>query len=121
MNWSTLITICILSCIPIKVMAIEISEVAWMGSADSANHEWIELHAPTTIDVTGWTLSDDNNLQIELTGTISAGEYAVLERTSDDSAPGSLADIYRIAGQYRRHPYPARRVWWGSRPGCRWR
>ena len=94
MNWSTLITICILSCIPIKVMAIEISEVAWMGSADSANHEWIELHAPTTIDVTGWTLSDDNNLQIELTGTISAGEYAVLERTSDDSAPGVAWQIY---------------------------
>lgn len=75
-------------------MAIEISEVAWMGSADSANHEWVELHSPTTIDVTGWTLTDGNNLQIELSGTIDAGNYAVLERTSDDSAPGTAWQIY---------------------------
>jgi len=72
-----------------KAMAIEISEVAWMGSAASANHEWIELYSPETIDVTGWTITDGNNLQIELDGTISSGEYAVLERTSDASAPGT--------------------------------
>jgi len=94
MNRSALIIILILSCIPIKVMAIEISEVAWMGSAVSANHEWIELHSQQTIDVTGWTLADDNNLLIELTGTIDAGDYAVLERTSDDSAPGQAWHIY---------------------------
>jgi len=94
MNRSALIIILILSCIPIKVMAIEISEVAWMGSAVSANHEWIELHSQQTIDVTGWTIADGNNLSIELTGTIGAGNYAVLERTSDASAPGTAWQIY---------------------------
>jgi hypothetical protein len=79
-------------CIPVlSEAAVTISEIAWMGSATSANHEWIELYnsGPAT-DVTGWTLTDGMNLNISLTGTIPAGSYAVLERTSDDSAPGSM-------------------------------
>lgn len=89
-----LIMLSVGSCIPGTAMAIELTEVAWMGSVDSANHEWIELHSPETIDVTGWSISDGSNLIIELTGSINAGEYAVLERTSDDSAPGVAWDIY---------------------------
>lgn len=65
-----------------------------MGSADSANHEWIELYSPERIDVTGWTITDGNNLQIDLDGTISAGQYAVLERTSDASVTGTAWHIY---------------------------
>lgn len=80
--------------LPATAAAIELSEIAWMGSADSANHEWIELYSPEVIDVTGWVISDDSNLQIELSGTINAGQYAVLERTSDASAPGSAWGIY---------------------------
>lgn len=91
---SALILVCIGSFIPIKVMAIEISEVAWMGSEDSANHEWIELYSPETIDVTGWSISDGNNLLIELSGTVDSGDYAVLERTSDASASGAAWQIY---------------------------
>ena len=34
------------------------------------------------------------NLSINLTGVISPGAFAVLERTSDDSAPGSAFLIY---------------------------
>jgi hypothetical protein len=89
-----LITVCISSFLPIKVMAIELSEIAWMGSTESANHEWIELYSLEAIDVTGWTISDGNNLEIKLTGTISAGDFAVLERTSDASAPGTAWQIY---------------------------
>jgi hypothetical protein len=94
MNRLGLIIVCIVCLNPMKAMAIEISEVVWMGSAASANHEWIELYSPETIDVTGWTITDGNNLQIELDGTISSGEYAVLERTSDASAPGTAWQIY---------------------------
>jgi hypothetical protein len=75
--------------------AVFVNEVAWMGSADSANHEWIELHndgPATTVD--GWTLSDGGGLSIELSGTIPGSSYAVLERTSDASAPGSAFFIY---------------------------
>ncbi|MFT7644855.1 MAG: hypothetical protein ACI9BF_000516 [Candidatus Paceibacteria bacterium] len=75
--------------------AVSISEVAWMGSIDSANHEWAELHnnGPAT-DVTGWILRDGVNFEIELSGTIPENSYAVLERTSDASAPGTAFFIY---------------------------
>lgn len=76
--------------------AVLISEVAWMGSSASANHEWIELHNTGTagVDVSGWILSDGMNLSIALSGTIPAGSYAVLERTSDDSASGAAFLLY---------------------------
>ena len=75
--------------------AVIISEVAWMGSSVSANHEWIELHnTGSSVDVSGWTLTDGMKLSISLTGTIGAGDFAVLERSSDDSAPGSAFLTY---------------------------
>jgi Lamin Tail Domain/PKD domain len=76
--------------------AVIISEVAWMGSLASANHEWIELHntGSGSIDVSGWTLTDGMNLSIVLTGIIGAGDFAVLERSSDASAPGSAFLTY---------------------------
>jgi hypothetical protein len=80
----------------LALAAVEISEVAWMGSTASPNHEWIELYnpgsAPVTVD--DWTLADGNNLLITLAGTIPAQTYVVLERTSDDSAPGAAFLVY---------------------------
>jgi hypothetical protein len=76
--------------------AVEISEVAWMGTAASANDEWIELHNsgedPVVLD--NWSVSDGDTLIIPLSETIGAGEYAVLERTDDESAPGAAFLIY---------------------------
>jgi hypothetical protein len=75
--------------------SIQISEVAWMGGPDSANHEWIELHnTGTTVSVDGWILHDANNLTIAINGTLTSGQRAVLERTSDASAPGSAFLLY---------------------------
>ena len=76
--------------------AVLISEVAWMGTAESANHEWIELYNPDEngVVVDGWSLSDGNNLNIGLFGTIPPQSFAVLERTSNDSAPGTAFLIY---------------------------
>ncbi|MCA9362590.1 PKD domain-containing protein [Candidatus Kaiserbacteria bacterium] len=75
--------------------AISISEVAWMGSIDSANHEWIELHNDAgAVDVTGWYLRDGTNLDVELMGVIPGNAYVVLERTSDASAVGTAFLIY---------------------------
>lgn len=76
--------------------AVLLSEVAWMGSTDSANYEWIELHntESAAVDVSGWEVSDGMNLSIPLSGTIPANSYAVLERTSDASAAGSAFLIY---------------------------
>lgn len=74
---------------------VYISEVAWMGTVTSANHEWIELHNDgEEVSVEGWVLTDGNNLQIKLSGTLAGQSYAVLERTGDESAPGTAFLIY---------------------------
>jgi len=66
--------------------SVSISEIAWMGSGESANHEWIELYNNTeeAVVVDAWTLSDGVNLTIALTGTIPARAYVVLERNRSD-------------------------------------
>ncbi len=75
--------------------SVTINEVAWMGDSSSANNEWIELYnSGATVSVDGWTLSDGMNLNISLTGSIAASAYAVLERTSDESASGTAFLIY---------------------------
>jgi hypothetical protein len=76
--------------------AVIINEIAWMGSGDSANDEWIELYnsGADSVAVDDWTLTDDAGLTINLVGTVAAGGYAVLERTDDASAPGSAFLIY---------------------------
>jgi hypothetical protein len=82
---------------PISVYAsVTINEIAWMGDAESANHEWIELYnsGSEAIDLTGWVLSDGANLDINLTGSAPASSYVVLERTSDESSSASAFLIY---------------------------
>ncbi len=71
---------------------VSISEIAWMGDNVSANYEWIELYnngAEVLVD--DWTLTDSNNLEINLSGTIPANGYVVLERN-------------RVDGQYHKQP-----------------
>lgn len=94
MRLAFIICLCLLPCS--THAALIISEVAWMGSTISANHEWIELQntSGAAVDVTGWILSDGANLSIPLSGTIAGNEYVVVERTSDDSAAGTAFLIY---------------------------
>jgi len=61
---------------------IVISEIAWAGSADSASDEWIELYnnTSTPVDLSGWTIEDDNGAQnYELNGIINAHSYFLIE------------------------------------------
>lgn len=83
--------------LPANVFAalIKINEIAWMGAAVSANHEWIELYnsGAEPVDFTGWTLvAADDTPSISLQGSIVAGGYFLLERTSDDSVQGITAN-----------------------------
>ena len=75
-------------------LVVIINEVAWAGTHASANDEWIELHNPgtTSIDLTGWVLSDASDLRINLTGTITARGYYLLERTDDATVLDIHAD-----------------------------
>lgn len=72
---------------------VVINEIAWMGTSVSANDEWIELKNTISeeIALTGWSLSWGSTV-INLTGSISAGGYFLLERTDDDTVPGVVAD-----------------------------
>lgn len=78
--------------------SVVISEVAWMGTTKSANDEWIELYNNGAEDVslTGWQLVWDPTAskpkKVDLTGSIQAGSYFLLERTSDEVLPSVVAD-----------------------------
>lgn len=76
--------------------AILINEVAWMGSPDSPNDEWIELYndGDSSVHLDGWTLTDNVSLTVDLSGSVGAGAFAVLERIDDESAPGAAFLIY---------------------------
>lgn len=92
-----LVSCAVCLCLPQFVAAaVTINEIAWMGSVTSVNHEWIELYndSSASVSLDGWQLSDGDGVAIDLTGTIGGGGYAVLERTSDDSAPGTAHQLY---------------------------
>lgn len=75
---------------------VVINEVAWMGTTYSYYDEWIELYNDTSsnIDLTGWTLrSTDGSPSVQLSGTIPANGYFLLERTDDNSVVGITADM----------------------------
>jgi len=80
---------------------IVINEVAWMGSTEDHNNEWIELKnvSFSEIDISNWWLIDQKE-QIKVVfpqnTRISASGLFLLERTDDNSVPNISADmIYR--------------------------
>ena len=91
-----LIAVLLSTLLPASVQAqIVFNEIAWMGSLESANDEWIELYNASTksIDLTGWSVrAVDGDPSIPLIGSIAGNAYFVLERTDDDSAPEIDAD-----------------------------
>ena len=78
-----------------KPLDIVINEIAWMGSTVLGNDEWIELYNNTenSINLDGWQLvAQDGTPKINLSGTIPANGFYLLERTNDDTVPGISAD-----------------------------
>jgi hypothetical protein len=74
---------------------VTINEVAWMGTAESANGEWVELHnnGNESVDLAGWKLYEagGGTLVFTLTKSIPAGDYLIIERTTPsvtDPLPG---------------------------------
>jgi len=69
-----------------------LNEIAWMGSAQSASHEWIELRNNAGVDVAlaGWRLlNEDGDLAITFENgeKIAAGALFLMERANDDAVP----------------------------------
>ncbi len=79
-----------------NVQDVLINEIAWMGTANSANDEWIELFNATSapIELSGWTLaSPDGKLKISLKKNILPGSFYLLERTDDSTVSTITADL----------------------------
>ena len=73
------------------------NEIAWMGSLNSFNDEWIELKniSNKEVSLAGWQLLDKNR-DIEIIfdeqDFIPVNGFFLLERTDDDSVPNIKAD-----------------------------
>ncbi|MFH1401663.1 MAG: lamin tail domain-containing protein [Parcubacteria group bacterium] len=78
--------------VPLDVI---INEIAWMGTKNSYNDEWIEFYNNTEseINLSNWKLiSKDDSPQINLSGSIPANGFYLLERTNDDTVLEIAAD-----------------------------
>jgi hypothetical protein len=80
-----------------------INELAWAGSFESANSEWLELKnvSSQNVNLVGWQILN-NSEQIKIifgqTDAISGGSFYLLERTDDQTLPSLPADkIYNGA------------------------
>jgi hypothetical protein len=72
-----------------------INEIAWDGTKASRADEWIELHNTTSrpIELSGWFLTDGNDLRVALSGTVPPGGYLLMERDDDEVVSDHLADM----------------------------
>jgi hypothetical protein len=80
---------------------IIINEVAWMGTPNSANDEWIELKniSGAEVNLAGWQLlGKDNQIKIIFNPQnpqprVLRNGFWLFERTNDNSVPGVAADL----------------------------
>jgi len=80
---------------PVPAMSVIINEVAWGGTVNSSDDEWIELYNPGSLNINlaGWHLiSSDNSPDILLTGIIPASGYYLLERSDNTTISNIAAD-----------------------------
>lgn len=94
LKFSSLLLFLLLS-LPLTVQGaslnVIINEIAWMGTENSANDEWIELYnnGDEDINLEGWGLYEQGGLTLiePLTGIIKAKSYYLVERTDDETVP----------------------------------
>lgn len=69
-----------------SVGSVVINEIAWAGSPDNSNDEWIELYNTTSsaIDLAGWYIEDDYTAQYVIqSGIIPSKGYFLIENSED--------------------------------------
>ena len=79
---------------------ITINEIQYQGTSASPDDEWVELFNASgqDIDLTGWTLvwgdaNDNDGVIVQLSGTISANGFYVLERRREKTVSDIRADL----------------------------
>ncbi len=73
-----------------------INEIAWMGTKDSANNEWVEIYnkSDKKIIVDGLILkSVKKSPKITLSGKIEGKGFYLLERSDEETVPNIKADL----------------------------
>jgi hypothetical protein len=77
--------------LPETLAFVRINEVAWAGTLALAYDEWIELanFGSDPVDLSGWRLTDNGDIDFALSGVLPAHAYFLLERTDDST----IADI----------------------------
>lgn len=92
---------------PVPSLEVVINEVAWAGTAASANDEWIELYNNTAeeLDLTGWTLAAaDGTPGITLDGSIPPHGFFLLERSHDDQTVSDIPADQTYTGVMENNP-----------------
>lgn len=87
--------------IEISSSPVVINEVAWGGTRNNPEDEWVELYNKTKrkIDLNNWFLysKTDNSPNIKLSGYIDAEDYYIIERKnsdeSDESTESPIKDV----------------------------
>ena len=84
-----------------KHSPIIINEIAWMGTKDKPNDEWIELKnlSESTSSMAGWELINENRkikAVMRSGAKIAPGGFYLLERGSEDFLQGIRADTFFI-------------------------
>ena len=75
---------------------VVINEIAWAGTTNSANDEWIELYNTTNFPIylNNWVFkADDGSPSIKLKGLLQGNEFYLLERTDDSTVSNIKADL----------------------------
>ena len=94
------IALLIFAALPATVYgSVVVNEIAWMGTVNSAQDEWIEIAGPLGTNLDGWKLSTaDGGTNIMLSGTVGSGGYFLIERTDDTTIPDVGADLVAVFG-----------------------
>lgn len=76
---------------------VVINEISWAGTATSSLDEWFELRnflPAQSLDLDNFFVSDlSNSWQVNLSGTISAAGYYLIERGSDEVISNRVANL----------------------------
>lgn len=87
--------------IPMIVCAsVRITEVAWMGTTESAYGEWIELYndSDEDVDLKGWRFETGGATLFTLSKNIPGGEYFLVERVTASQNP--IPDVSDEEGSF---------------------
>lgn len=83
--------------------SVRITEIAWMGTAESQFGEWFELFNDTDseVNLADWKLYEDDGAQLvfTFTKTIPANSYLLVERTTA-SSPDPVPNINDESGPF---------------------